>query len=49
MNARQQETEREMHAETLHWTYRVLRTLAYFAAATVFWAWVIFLALSGKF
>ena len=47
MNHTQEETEAA--AVKLHWTYRVLRTIAYFAAAMVFWAWVLFLALSGKF
>ena len=32
----------------MHWTYRVLRRVAYTSAALVFWAWVIFLALAGK-
>jgi hypothetical protein len=32
----------------MHWTYRVLRRIAYVSAAIVFWAWVIFLALTGK-
>jgi hypothetical protein len=32
----------------MHWTYRVLRRIAYASAAIVFWAWVIFLALAGK-
>jgi hypothetical protein len=32
----------------MHWTYRVLRRIGFTGAAVVFWAWVIFLALSGK-
>jgi len=32
----------------MHWTYRVLRRIAFTGVAVVFWAWVIFLALSGK-
>jgi hypothetical protein len=31
----------------VHWTYRVLRFIAYSGAAGVFWAWVLFLATSG--
>jgi hypothetical protein len=32
----------------MHWTYRVLRRIAFTGAAVVFWVWVILLALSGK-
>jgi len=49
MNEIQQETDVAVEGMTLHWTYRVLRRLAYLGAATIFWAWVIFLALSGNF
>jgi hypothetical protein len=45
------ETQQQAKAAAVtrrHWTYRVLRTLAYFGAAAVFWFWVIFLALSGR-
>jgi hypothetical protein len=35
--------------EKKHWTYRLLRIIAYMGAAGVFWAWVIFLAMAGKF
>ena len=48
MNHTQEETK-AVAAIKLHWTYRVLRKLAYTAGAMVFWAWVLFLALSGKF
>jgi hypothetical protein len=44
MNQEPDRTERQ-----LHWTYRVLRRFAYLSAATVFWAWIVFLALAGKF
>ena len=49
MNHTQEELEVDAATEKLHWTYRVLRTLAYLGAATIYWAWVIFLALSGNF
>jgi hypothetical protein len=49
MNQTQQETDAAAEVIRLHWTYRVLRSIAYFGLAAVFWAWVLFLALSGKF
>jgi hypothetical protein len=33
----------------VHWTYRLLRRIAFTSLAIVFWTWVILLALSGKF
>jgi hypothetical protein len=49
MNQTQEDVEMVAQAVKLHWTYRVLRSLAYLGLAMVFWAWVIFLALSGRF
>lgn len=49
MNETQQDTNAAVETMALHWTYRLLRKMAYAGAATVFWAWVIFLALSGRF
>jgi hypothetical protein len=49
MNHTQEELEVDAATEKLHWTYRVLRKAAYLSAGMVFWAWVLFLALSGNF
>jgi hypothetical protein len=31
-----------------HWTYKVLRRIAFTGLTVLFWAWLIILALSGK-
>lgn len=49
MNQTQQETDAATEVVSLHWTYRVLRSIAYFGLAGVFWSWVILLAMSGRF
>ena len=35
--------------QEVHWTYRLLRRIAFTSLAIVFWTWVIMLALSGRF
>jgi len=38
----------ERRETQVHWTYKVLRRIAYVSLAVSFWAWVIALALSGR-
>jgi hypothetical protein len=38
----------EGRALEVHWSYRLLRRIAFTSLAVVFWAWVIAIALSGK-
>ena len=49
MNHTQEERAVEAVAAKEHWTYRALKHFAYFLTMLVFWLWVLFLALSGKF
>lgn len=49
MSQSQPETDAANEAVTLHWTYRFLRAIAYWGAATVFWGWVVYLAMAGQY